>query len=356
MEIAPAFRISVTDRSGASEARRQAEGVAAKLGFREADIGSIAIIVTEAAKNISKYATKGEIIFQTLRSDRVWGVEMIALDQGPGMENPAACMRDGFSTGGSPGTGLGAINRLSTVFDIFSLPGLGTAVLSRYWPRTQMRQTLNEPWEIGAVCVPKPGQSISGDGFALKRLGAGLCALVTDGLGHGPLAATASIEAVRAFSDHNHSPGTVEALKEIHNALRSTRGAAVAVAHVDPSSGKVRFAGIGNISGVVMGPSATRSMVSHNGIVGGEIRKIQEFEYPWFDDAVLILHSDGISSRWNLDLYPGLVNRHPSIVAGVLHRDFGRGTDDSTIVVARQRDRFRAYQTVELDQNPGLRC
>ncbi|MCA1961898.1 MAG: ATP-binding protein/SpoIIE family protein phosphatase [Desulfomonile sp.] len=335
MEITLSFRMSVTDRSAASEARREAERVASKLGFGKADIGSIAIIVTEVAKNLAKYATKGELIIQTLQSEGRFGIELTALDQGPGMANPSACLQDGFSTGGSPGTGLGAIKRLSSLFDVFSVPGQGTAILSRFWSKASKGPPKGGSWEIGALCVPKPGQTVSGDGCAWKADNLGLRVIVTDGLGHGPLAANASLEAIKGFHSHAHLSLT-ELLKVIHDALRSTRGAAVGLAHVYPENGIVRFVGVGNIAGVVIEPSRSRNMVSHNGTVGSELRKIQEFEYPWSNDATLIMYSDGISSRWNLDAYPGLIKRHPSLVAGVLYRDHGRGTDDSTIVVIRQ--------------------
>jgi anti-sigma regulatory factor (Ser/Thr protein kinase) len=338
MEIALSFKMSVTEISETFKARRQAENVAARLGFSKAEIGSIAIIVAEAAKNLVKYATKGELILQTIKSEDRFGIEMIVLDRGPGMGNPAVCLQDGFSTGGSPGTGLGAINRLSTVFDIFSIPGLGTALLSRFWPKASLGSRQHVGWEIGAVCVPIPGETVSGDGCAWKEVKHALCVLVADGLGHGPLAATASCEAIKAFHDHVRLSGPAEILRAIHDPLRSTRGAAVAIAKIDPRARIVRFAGVGNISGVVVGPTGSRNMVSHNGIVGSEVRKIQEFEYPWFDDATLVMYSDGISSRWSLDPYPGLIKRHPSLVAGVLYRDHGRGTDDSTIVVVRQAE------------------
>ncbi|MBM3299409.1 MAG: anti-sigma regulatory factor, partial [Deltaproteobacteria bacterium] len=170
MEVALSFKVPVIDRSGASEARRKAESVAARLGFSKAEIATIAIIVTEAAKNLAKYATGGEMIVQRLASGSRFGMEIIALDRGPGMRNPGACLKDGVSTGGSPGTGLGAISRLSTVFDIFSLPGQGTAVLSRFWSKTSPMAPQIHRWEIGALCVPKPGETVSGDGYGCKEV------------------------------------------------------------------------------------------------------------------------------------------------------------------------------------------
>jgi hypothetical protein len=79
-------------------------------------------------------------------------------------------------------------------------------------------------------------------------------------------------------------------------------------------------------------------MVSHNGTAGLEARKIQEFTYPWQDNAILIMHSDGLATKWKLEGYPNLINKHPSLIAGVLYRDFKRGTDDVTVVVVKKQE------------------
>jgi len=337
MEIVLSFKMSVTDRSGASEARRQAERVATNIGFGKADVGSIAILVTEAAKNLAKYATDGELILQVLDAGDRFGIEMIALDSGPGMGNPGACMQDGFSTRGSPGTGLGAIRRLSSFFDIFSMPGTGTAMVSRFWPKGFKGTSHTGQWDVGALNIPKPGETVCGDGWAWKESDAKLSLMVSDGIGHGPFAAEASREAINAFRAHLHLR-PAEVLKMIHAALHSTRGAAIGLAQIDTEERIVRFAGVGNVAGVVIGPLRNRNMVSHNGTVGSEVRKIQEFEYLWFDDATLVMWSDGISSRWTIDTYPGLIKRHPSLLAAVLYRDHGRRTDDSTVVVVRRTE------------------
>lgn len=63
------------------------------------------------------------------------------------------------------------------------------------------------------------------------------------------------------------------------------------------------------------------------------MRRRQAFTYPWSPDAVVVLHSDGLRTRWRLDAYPGLARRHPSLIAGVLYRDFARRRDDVTVLV-----------------------
>jgi hypothetical protein len=190
--------------------------------------------------------------------------------------------------------------------------------------------------QAGGVVVAKAGETASGDGWALRAHADGGIVLVSDGLGHGPLAAAATDEAIKSFRDHPlEGPG--ETLRAVHDALRATRGAAVAVCRLDGARDVVTFAGIGNISGVLVGNGASRSLVSHNGIVGQQMRTVQEFAYPWPSQGTLVLHSDGLTTHWTLESYPGLVNCHPSLVAAVLYRDFARGRDDVVVVVAKRR-------------------
>ena len=119
--------------------------------------------------------------------------------------------------------------------------------------------------------------------------------------------------------------------------MRSTRGAAVSVTEMLWDRRILRYAGVGNISGRIFSGDALRNMVSHNGTVGLEARKIVEFTYPWPEDGLLIMHSDGLATHWNLDDYPGLRGRDPALIAGVLFRDHNRVRDDSTVVVIREK-------------------
>ena len=159
--------------------------------------------------------------------------------------------------------------------------------------------------------------------------------VVADGLGHGPLAAKAANEAMRVFDQEPFaSPGAY--LENAHQSLRSTRGAALAIARVDLERRVLVYAGIGNISGNIINADAhNRALPSHNGTIGVQIRKVQEFEFPLTDNQLLLMHSDGLQGRWNLADYPGLVRRNVALIAAVLYRDFKRGRDDTTVLALR---------------------
>ncbi|MBI3949862.1 MAG: SpoIIE family protein phosphatase [Acidobacteria bacterium] len=326
--------LAVSESSQVAEARREAVALASNLGFNETEAGKIAIVVTEAATNLVKHATGGQVLLRALERDGISGMEMLALDKGPGIANLGECLRDGHSTAGSAGTGLGAIIRLAALFNIHSRPGVGTAVLARFWSRPPKANSSSR-LEIGAVCLPQPGEQICGDGWEISQSADRYSIMIADGLGHGPLAGEAAREAIRVFQQ-NSERSPAEIIEAAHAALRSTRGAAVALAEVDLVKRVIQFAGVGNIAGVVLSVGKNQNLVSLNGTVGHEVRQIREFTYPWPEEALLILHSDGLATHRSLERYPGLALKHPSLIAGMLYRDHNRGRDDVAVVVAKQ--------------------
>jgi hypothetical protein len=242
-------------------------------------------------------------------------------------------LRDGYSTAGSAGTGLGAIARLATEFDIQTQPGKGTAVMARLWGG-KIGETSKDHIAIGAICKPMPGETRCGDGWGCELLADRCIVVLVDGLGHGTGAAAAAELAVASVRQHRaKAPAAI--VQYAHDALRATRGAALAVAEIDLAQQSLRFCGIGNISATIISGDSLRHLVSYNGTAGHEARKIVEFTYPWSANALLIMHSDGLMTRWNLQAYPGLLQRHPSLIAGVLYRDFVRGRDDVTVLTAK---------------------
>jgi anti-sigma regulatory factor (Ser/Thr protein kinase) len=333
--------IIIDEPSKAGEARRLAKAMSERLGFDETNCGKAAIVVTEAATNLHKHAQHGEIILQGFLREGTVGLEILALDKGPGMTDVGRCMADGFSTAGSPGNGLGAMSRLSRHFEIHSSIDYGTVAVARLWQGPPPSREDPAFLEVGVVNLPMAGEDVCGDAWAVKEAEGRTVVMIADGLGHGLLAAEASREAVESFRK-NSSLSTEQILRTAHDLLRKTRGAAMAVTLIDSGLGEARFCGIGNISGVILSPKEARSasMVSHNGTVGHTIRKVQEFVYPWSSDSLLIMHSDGLATHWNLDRYPGLMAQHPSLISSVLYRDFSRKRDDVTVLVGRERSAF----------------
>ena len=239
----------MTDPSGVGEARRTIVSLAESAGFDETACGAIAVVVAEAANNLIRHAEGGggEILVQATPE----GVLDIAvLDKGPGMASVAACLRDGYSTAGTSGNGLGAIARLSPEGDIFSRRPGGTVLWSRFQRGPDATPTAH--LETGAFSLTKPGETACGDAWAVSEQPSRSRILLADGLGHGPQAAEAAAVAVRVFHETAGTVTLCGLLEALHAALHATRGAAVLLADVDYDTHEVRCAGLGNVAGVVV--------------------------------------------------------------------------------------------------------
>ena len=308
--------------------------MAQDLGFDATATCHVALVVTEIGTNILKHGGGGEMLLHAVRRGDVQAIEIVGLDRGKGIADLDRCFRDGYSTAGSPGTGLGAIRRLSAGFDIYSAPGRGTAVVATLLARG-LSPAPARGVIVGVAGAAHVGESVSGDAWAIEQRASRTVLLVVDGLGHGVVAAEAAREAVRLFRDNvRRPPGDI--VEALHDGLRSTRGGAVAVTDIDSDRGLVKFAGLGNICATIVSPAGRRHLVSHNGTAGHSVRRIDQFAYPWPKDGVLIEHTDGLGTHWDLARYPGLAGRSPSLIAAVLYRDFTRGRDDVTVMAAAE--------------------
>jgi anti-sigma regulatory factor (Ser/Thr protein kinase) len=334
------LRLPVSDKSHVGECRRTAQRLGDGFNFDATCIGRACIIATELANNIVLHAGSGELLIQVLDDGTNAELEILAIDQGPGMRDVSECLRDGYSTAGTAGAGLGAVARLSSTFDIFSNVGQGTVVLSRTLKRRHMADSGTvQPrvrLEIGAVCLAVAGEIDCGDAWCVAGGGAATAILVADGLGHGTLAARASQEAVSTFKA-NPFDAPSDIMKNLHRDLAGGRGAAAACAQLQFSESKLVYSGVGNISGSVATTERSRGMVSHNGTLGVQLLRTQQFEYDWPQGSRVVMHSDGLSARWSLASYPGLQMRHAAVIAAILYRDFVRRRDDVTVVVGCHR-------------------
>lgn len=321
--------VAIEDKSSVGEARRIAFQIAQALGFGENRRSDIGIVVTEAATNVLLHATKGELLFCPFtQGDHFW-FDILAIDAGPGIQNVSRAMEDGVSSIGTAGQGLGAIARLSDESSLHSVPGRGTV----YWccfKSSGFASTL----PIGLINIPIRGETVCGDSYFIQVEPSRSIYMMVDGLGHGPGAADAANEAVTTVARFGRESAT-EIIVRTHDALKKTRGAALSVAIVDHDRLIMKYAGVGNISATLVTGTSSRSLVSQNGTLGAILPRVpQEFTYPIERDTLLLMFSDGLITKTNTVGYPGLQNRHPALIAGVLFRDFSRHRDDATVMVA----------------------
>jgi anti-sigma regulatory factor (Ser/Thr protein kinase) len=324
--------ITVIDSSHVSAVRIAAQRLARHLEFDETHIGRVALLATESVTNMVRHGGGGTFAARPLARNGSLGLEMLAIDAGRGMRDFADSARDGVSTGTTPGTGLGAIGRLSDEFEVQTGEGRGTILRMVVWDH---RPAPGEPYEVGSVLVPKAGETACGDAWAMETHADGVTFMVADGLGHGPDASRAAAMAMDVLRSHPEYPA-VRLLELAHAKLRPTRGAAVAVIRHDRRAGEVAFAGVGNISAAIVEGEKSRAMVSHNGIVGHNMHKSEEYRYPWPRGALLVAHSDGLETQWDLGAFPGIARAHPSVIAAALFRRHTRKRDDVVVLVARE--------------------
>lgn len=336
MEVTTAHRtMAVSEPSQPSAARFLAHELADSAGFNESDRHRAGLVATELATNMVKHAKGGEFLARVVAGPPAGEIELIALDRGPGIADLANAMRDGHSTAGSPGTGFGSIRRQADTIDMFS-DARGTVVFVRL--SAGRRGSPGAPASallVSAVSVPKQGEAVCGDGWNVRHDVSGLTSVMADGLGHGLHAHEASVAALQAFRARNYS-SNADALRWMHDGIRHTRGAAAAVARIARDQRMVVYAGVGNISTAILHSGSVRQAVSHNGTLGHEARVIREYTYPWQPGSLLVMHSDGLQTHWSLDEYRGLRQRHPAVIAAVMYRDFNRGRDDVTVLVAQE--------------------
>jgi anti-sigma regulatory factor (Ser/Thr protein kinase) len=337
MTAAGAFPI--TESSQVAAARRAVLWLAEQLGFSEVRSGRAALIVTELATNLVKHARGGEILLRVLTSPtgEADGIEIVGVDTGPGMTDLARSRSDGFSTSGTLGHGLGAIERQADAFDLYTQPSGTSIVASVYRDSAQPSAQSKERYEVGAVHVAKSGEDVCGDDWAWRMRSGRLAILVADGLGHGLHAHEAALAARDVFAkEHEHAPSRV--ISDVHAALRASRGAAVAMIDVDLDRAIARYCGLGNIATTIMTPAGKQQhLVSQNGTAGHTAGRIHEFNYAVPAGSVIVMASDGLGTHWSLSPYPGLQVRSASTIAAILYRDFSRRRDDVTVVVAKER-------------------
>jgi anti-sigma regulatory factor (Ser/Thr protein kinase) len=320
--------LRVEDPSAAAACRGAAQALATRLQFPEARADQLALAVTEAASNLDKHASQGSMLLRIAREGARPGIEMVTIDAGPGLHDAGAALRDGHSTSGTLGIGLGTISRLADFYDLYSVRGRGTALVARFWPEPRT----STPRRYAGLVRPITGETECGDVFGAAESGGAVTGVLCDGLGPGPLAATAALEAVAAVLD-DPAAEPAALVERAHRRLAHTRGGAIGV--VQLAGQAVKFAGLGNIAATILADGERKGMLSVPGIAGHQARTIRQFDYTAPPGAAIILHSDGISARWQPAALPGLNARDPLVVAATLLAQAGSHRDDAGVLVLK---------------------
>ena len=325
----------IDDRSYVSFIKREIHNLVTSSGFSAAKVGEIDIILSELTTNLIKFAETGELLYRVSNDDKGVFFEVYCLDKGKGIKNLSRMMQDGISTSATLGRGLGAIERLSDNSSVFTLPDWGTIVYSKVYLKNSEVVTRPDPINVGAVKVCYPGEAVCGDGFSIKKIENGVLFFMGDGLGHGINAHEAVQEAISAFRECKYS-SPVEVVRYIHENVKKTRGLVATVAYLDFNAQKWLICGVGNISTLLYTGLSPKNYTPYNGIVGLNIPRTLNNSILDFEKyQTLIMHSDGLKTRWNLAELQGILKHEPNIIASALYKDNARYNDDMTVFAAK---------------------
>jgi anti-sigma regulatory factor (Ser/Thr protein kinase) len=342
----------IKDEAQVGAARRGVHRFASRLGFADDRLSEIDIVVQEIGTNAARYASSGGCLHWCEAPGDEPGLELFYFDKGPGIYDLDRALRDGVSSGGSIGGGFGAMRRLLDEFDAYSnVKGTtrrlttnrrsthGTALLGRKWvsaPSGDERdeRARREARRLGVWSRPRPGEETNGDAYFVGRHDGETLLAVVDGLGHGRGAREAAAAAVEVLEQWRGEP-LDELTLAVHDALRATRGAVMGAVAIDPAREKFAYAGVGNVEVRVLGATEPARPIPTNGTLGARLSQVRVWPHRWTEGSTIVIASDGISATWDPAHYPGLVSRSPQLLAGVLLRDFGRNSDDATVLVYR---------------------
>ena len=323
--------LRVEDASAIGACRSAGVALATRLRFPAPRVDEIALAVTEAASNLHKHAREGSLLVRIGRDADPPGIELVTIDAGPGLRDAGAALRDGHSTAGTLGIGLGTIRRLADFYELYSVPSHGTVLVGRFWP-ARRQVTIR----YAGLTRPMSGEAECGDNFGAATTGTTAAGTVTgvlcDGLGHGPLAAAAAAAAIAAVLEDT-TPGPAALVERAHSRMGHTRGGAIGIVQVTGTT--VLFAGLGNVTATILADGSRKGMLSVPGIAGHQARAIRQFDYVAGPGAAVILHSDGLSSRWEVGALPGLAGRDPLVIAAALLAEAGTRRDDASILVLK---------------------
>ncbi len=349
-----ATRVRIATESDATRGVVEAHRFCREAGLSEVDSQAVSTAVSELARNILKYAGHGELLFQGIDHGQSHGVMVTARDRGPGIGDIDTAMRDHFSSSGTLGLGLPGVRRMMDDFTIDSEPGRLTEVRFLKWDRPPLRPVQVLPGtrpcagkapepdcadcldlDYGAYSRPCSGERVNGDATLIEQRENLLMLAVIDGLGHGEQAHRVST-AARDYLKQRWSQDVVGTMQQLHKELQGSLGAVAGILVVDSRNGHARFSGIGNIAYRVLGSRSMR-LPSAAGNLGHQIRSPKEQQHTLTEEDVVVMYSDGVRDRFELEEYPQIRYQAAETVARTVVERFGKAHDDASCVALRVR-------------------
>lgn len=323
---------NASDRSYFAIIKKDIHALAQRAGLNAKRVAESDIVIAEIVSNLSKHATNGEL-FVKYAEGNTPGIEIIVIDQGPGMSDVTRMMTDGMSTTNTLGHGLGAIQRLTDKFQVYSQKEWGTILYCTLYnePVSSKRKNI----DVQALLATKPNESVCGDGFYYKTTKDHVKLFLADGLGHGPEAHKSATTAIEAFKMCPFD-SPLDILRFMHTAVKKTRGLVGTAAVLDMKERMWRICGIGNIQTKMINGVSSRSYLAYNGIIGLNIpNSMNDQLIPYEKGQTLAMCSDGIKSSWDVFKFPGISRYELAVWNAALYKDFARHTDDMSVVTCK---------------------
>jgi anti-sigma regulatory factor (Ser/Thr protein kinase) len=332
--------VIVSFKSDIAAARLAVKEMTAALRFDEQTSEEVVLVASELASNLIKHATHGKLELIPVTTDGRFGIRIESLDNGPGIADSEQAIIDGYSTTGSLGYGLGAVNRLMDELDINlrQEPEGGTRIVCTRWLVVRETCVMPCPLSFGSVTRPHPAMKANGDAFVIKQWGTHALVGVIDAVGHGELAYQVA-QTTRQYLENHFDQSMLHLFRGVTRACRGTRGVVMALARFDWAQSKLTFAAIGNIEARVFGSMDPMSFITRRGIIGVNAPNPVVLEHTWEPRYIMVLHSDGLRTRWRWEDFPNFAEAPAQRIAHRLVTTLARADDDATAVVVKGIER-----------------
>lgn len=328
-------RIPIDGPAAAARAQQLAVALAVRCGFGEIATERLGQAAVVAAEDMLSHAGGGTLYLRPLQEEVIGAaapqVEMIALDRDTaagGRGHPA----------GEPVAPerLAVLSELASALDGYD-SGRGCALRMTLSPADRPMPMALPPVVVGVVgaCGEADGVPAGVNIQSARGL-----ANVVMGLGRGADAAR-RVAALQGFG------ARVQQIERVREAMPALNGMALAAAQMEAAEGRVRVVGAGRFGACVLEPAASRAAVRRSlcradahaeARIAGQPSAVAQAQGAWPPHSLLVLHGDDLAWPWTLEALPGLLERHPSIVAAVLHRDFSRTPGSGCVLACRRSD------------------